>query len=138
MVDAERVRTRLGRLEQCVRGLVEKQDCSRQEHRQDRDLRDVVERRFEKAIQACVDVGTHVTASEGFREPRDYGDVFRVLEEEGVLTGRTADEMVEMAGFRNVLVHEYAGIDDAIVHDHLQDLSRFRRFAEEIEAYLDG
>jgi uncharacterized protein YutE (UPF0331/DUF86 family) len=45
--------------------------------------------------------------------------------------------MVEMAGFRNVLAHEYARIIDERVYEHLQDLERLRRFATEIGQFLD-
>lgn len=68
--------------------------------------RNIVERRFEKAIQACLDVASHVVATEGFREPTDYGDLFRILEENDVLSPATADRMVEIAGVRNVLATE--------------------------------
>lgn len=132
MVDPDRVRTKLGRLEEYLRGLSEQQDVTREAYLDDRDRRDIVERRFEKAIQSCLDVASHVVATEGYREPTDYGDLFRILEENDVLSGSVADLMVEMAGFRNVLAHEYARIDDDRVYDHLQDLERFREFAREV------
>jgi hypothetical protein len=28
------------------------------------------------AIEICIDVGNHIIAGEGYRAPRDYGDVF--------------------------------------------------------------
>lgn len=46
--------------------------------------------------------------------------------------------MIEMAGFRNVLAHEYADIVDDHVYDNLQDIERFRTFAIEInETFLE-
>lgn len=136
MVDPERVRTRLGALEVDLRDLTAKQDTSKRAYREDRDLQAIVERRFETAIQACLDVAAHVVASEGYREPTDDADLFRVLEEEGTLSADVADRMVEMAGFRNVLAHEYADIDHERVYGHLQDLDHFRRFAEEVAAFI--
>lgn len=108
-----------------------------EEYRRDRDRSDVVERRFEKAVQASLDVASHVVAEEGFREPQNYGDLFEILAEEGVLTASTADLMVEMAGFGNVLANEYADIDDDRVYGHLQDLDRFRAFASELRSLVD-
>lgn len=137
MADADRVLTKLGKLEEYLRGLEAKQDCTLEEYRRDRDRRDIVERRFEKAVQASIDVASHVVAEEGYREPQNYGDLFEILAEEGVLTSSTADLMVEMAGFRNVLAHEYADIDDERVYRHLQDLDRFRAFASELGAFVD-
>lgn len=137
MVDPDRLRSGLGSLETYLRGLEEKQSFSREAYRQDRDLRDVVERRFEKAIQRSLDIAGHVVAAEGYREPTNYGDLFDILGEEGVLPPSVAEDMVEMAGFRNVLVHEYARIDDDRVYDHLQDLERFRAFARALSGFLD-
>lgn len=132
MVDPDRVRTKLGHLEEYLRGLIEQQDVSREQYLGDRDRQDIVERRFEKAIQACIDVAAHVVATEGYREPTDYGDFFRVLEENDVISSAVADRMVEMAGFRNVLAHEYARIDDERVFEQLQDIEHFREFAHEV------
>lgn len=132
MVDSDRVRTKLSNLEGYLRGLAEQQDVGREEYLRDRDRRDIVERRFEKAIQACIDVAAHLVATEGYREPTDYGDFFRALEENDVISSELADRMVEMAGFRNVLAHEYARIDDGRVYEHLQDLGHFREFAREV------
>jgi hypothetical protein len=49
MVDHDRVHTKLGALEEALRGLREKQDCSLDAYRNDRDRQNIVERRFEKA-----------------------------------------------------------------------------------------
>jgi uncharacterized protein YutE (UPF0331/DUF86 family) len=45
--------------------------------------------------------------------------------------------MREMAGFRNVLAHDYAEIDDDRVYDDLQDLSHYRSFASEIADLIE-
>lgn len=138
MAEPDRVRSKLGRLEEYLEGLDEKRDVSRDEYLEDRDLQDIVERRFEKAIQASLDVASHVVSAEGFREAQDYGDLFVVLGEEGVITEELVPEMVEMAGFRNVLAHQYSGIDDERVYRHLDSLQRFREFARQVHAFVEG
>jgi uncharacterized protein YutE (UPF0331/DUF86 family) len=90
MVEPDRVKSKLGDLETYLRGLAEKQGCSRKEYLRDRDLQDIIERRFEKATQASLDIASHIVAAEGLREPEDYGDLFRILEAEGVLSSTTA------------------------------------------------
>lgn len=137
MVDEDRVLAKLGRLEGYVRRLEEKQDCTLEEYERDVDRRDVVERRFEKAIQASIDVASHVVAAEGLGQPESYGGLFEILGRERVISSETAERMVEMAGFRNVLAHEYADIVDERVYHHLQDLEQFRKFAAEIQEFLD-
>jgi uncharacterized protein YutE (UPF0331/DUF86 family) len=39
-------------------------------------------------------------------------------------------------GFRNVLVHEYIGVDDAIVLDRLADLSDLEEFIVQVSRWL--
>lgn len=138
MVDRERVRTRFGRLEADLQDLAERQTISQQDYRNDRDVQAIVERRFETAIQACLDIAAHLVATEGYREPTDYGDLFRILEAEEVVSSSLADRMVEMAGFRNALAHEYADIDHERVHAHLQDLEHFRMFVREVSAFIES
>jgi uncharacterized protein YutE (UPF0331/DUF86 family) len=75
-------------------------------------------------------------ASRSTREPTSYRDVFTILADEDLVDVDVAEEMAEMAGFRNVLAHDYAGIDHDRVHAHLQDLERFRRFAEAIHGSI--
>ena len=137
MVDPDRVTSKFGSLETYLRGLAEKQGCSWEEYRRGRDIQDIVERRFEKATRASLSVASHIVAAEGFREPTNYGDLFRMLEAERILSSATADEMAEMAGFRNVLAYEYADIVDERVYDHLQDIERFERYGSAIYDFLN-
>ncbi len=137
MVEHERVDAKLGKLEAYLSGLEEKQHITEEAYRQDRDTQDIVERRFEKAIQSCIDIANHIVASEGFRQPTDYGDLFVILHEENILTNELSRKMVEYAGFRNVLAHEYANIQNDLVYEHLQDIESFYTFAEQIHAYTE-
>lgn len=88
-----------------------------------------VKYRFVVAIEAAVDICRHVAASEGLRPPKDMRDAFAVLSEAGWLAQDV--DLGAMAGFRNLLVHGYAEIDDARVRDvlrtRLDDLDAFRR-----------
>lgn len=131
------MKSKLGKLETYLRGLDEKRDTPIETFRTDRDVQDIVERRFEKAIQASLDIASHIVASLSTREPSSYRDVFVILAEEGILDGATAEAMEEMAGFRNVLAHDYAEIDHDRVHQHLDHLDRFRRFAEAVHDFVD-
>lgn len=60
----------------------------------------------------------------------NYGEVFTVLAEHELIPADAAATFIAMAGFRNLLVHGYADIDDrrviATLHQHLDDFDRFR------------
>ncbi|MGH2729531.1 MAG: type VII toxin-antitoxin system HepT family RNase toxin [Actinomycetota bacterium] len=65
------------------------------------------------AIETCIDVGQHIIASERLRAPENFADVFAALGEAGMLGQEIASTLVAMVGFRNLLVHGYADVDDS-------------------------
>jgi uncharacterized protein YutE (UPF0331/DUF86 family) len=96
--------------------------------------RDVKEQRFvehtlQVAIQAALDVASHVVSDERLGEPRTNRDLFVLLARRGLLPVELADQLSRMAGFRNVLVHGYLDVDLAVVADvlvnRLDDLLAF-------------
>ena len=87
----------------------------------DTDRQDIVERNLQLAIEAVLDIGQHIIASSGWNAAEEYADVFVILEEHGVISKELLDRIQGMAGFRNVLVHEYAELDHAQVFDILQN-----------------
>ena len=54
------------------------------------------------------------------RPPQDYGDVFRILRDASILPAECAEAMVDMARFRNLLVHLYWQLDHERIYDSLQ------------------
>jgi uncharacterized protein YutE (UPF0331/DUF86 family) len=40
---------------------------------------------LQTAIASCLDLGNHLIATEHYRQPKDYRDIFTVLHENGVL-----------------------------------------------------
>jgi uncharacterized protein YutE (UPF0331/DUF86 family) len=102
------------------------------------DLKDIVERNLQIAIEACVDIGKMIISRQGLREPRDTKDVFSVLAEAGILDEKTLDFLIPMAGARNILVHSYDKIDDAVVYGILKKhLGDFRRYLDQVKPFAD-
>jgi uncharacterized protein YutE (UPF0331/DUF86 family) len=120
--------------------LAEKRDSlSFEEYTERREARDVVEREFQTAIEACLDIGRMVLESRDCEIPGTNAAVFRTLGDVEVLTDDVATRMAQAAGFRNVLTHQYGnGIDVRDVYNVLQhDLPIFREFLVQIRDTLD-
>lgn len=118
--------------------LLEIQPTDFQEYVADYFIHKTAERLLETAIEACLDMGRHLIAREGFRYPEENKEVFRVLAEEKVISADLLARLEDMAKFRNVLVHGYARIDHSRVYAILQkDLGDFDEFARAIVAYLN-
>jgi uncharacterized protein YutE (UPF0331/DUF86 family) len=127
MTDAELVRKKLAVIARC---LAELRDLAQPE----RIASDVREERFvlhtlQVAIQAALDVASHVVSDAHLGEPRTNRQLFERLTRAGLLPEALGDRLGAMAGFRNLLVHGYDEVDLAIVRDvvehHLGDLDAF-------------
>jgi len=128
---SEVIQERLKLLDGYARRLRELGERTLEEYLADELIRRATERLLHLAIEACLDIGHHLIAERGYRAPEDNRDAFRVLAEEGLIQEDLLPRLLEMAGFRNLLVHGYARIDDAVVHtilgQHLDDLDAYAR-----------
>jgi uncharacterized protein YutE (UPF0331/DUF86 family) len=94
-------------VEDAVAVLAAKRSLDEAVYRGEREQQAIVEREFQTAIEACIDIaGLLIRVSDG-EMPETYGDRFDLLEELDVLTAETSEGMREAAGFRNVLVPQY-------------------------------
>ena len=92
---------------------------------------------FIVAIESCIDMCSHVIARNGYRVPDDYGDTFIVMFEAGAFDSNFAEELRNMAKFRNRLVHLYWELDDRQLYDILQNrIDDFKKFLDYIARFL--
>ncbi len=138
VISKEVINTRLKRLEKALQILQQSSKIRFEELIANDVLLSAVERNLHIAIECILDIGNHIIAEKGFETPEDTRDIIRILEEEGVIPSDFADRIKGVAGFRNILVHEYTGIDYKLLHDYLtQRLNDFRDFAMYISSYLE-
>lgn len=89
------------------------------------------------AIEGAVDLCNHLIAKNGFRAPEDYADTFRVMEERGAFDPEFTSSLIQMARFRNRLVHIYWDISDTELHRIVRTrLDDVRRFLREYGAFI--
>lgn len=137
MVDQKLVQNKLAQLAEYLNDLQEAQGAALEEFRTDKKIRRYVERTLHLAIECCLDIGSHIIADNGWREPVDNKDVFYILKEHAVIDDALLPNLQKMAQFRNVLVHDYAIIDLDIVYRVLKhDLSDIREFVRAVNKLL--
>jgi uncharacterized protein YutE (UPF0331/DUF86 family) len=132
---AERI---LGDIKANVRDLRNATDITWDVYRTDKRARRFVERTLHIIIEACIDIAQHMISDEGFREPSGYRDTFTVLAEQGVLRKEDLEKFENIASFRNLIVHYYERVDDAVVYGVFKEnLSDFDLFVDRIIEYLE-
>lgn len=95
------------------------------------------ERYLQLAIQGVLDVSHHIVADRGLPLPSDNKSLFDLLVRHKVVSRALAVKLTAMAGFRNILVHEYLEIDRHRVYRALgTDLRDFERFIRAVTRLL--
>lgn len=127
----------LKNLEVALKELKKRQDIQLPEYIKNRELQDIIEREFERAISDCIDIGARIISEQGFDSPNTYAEIFEILYKENVIDYQLFEVMKELAGFRNVLVHLYRKIDHKEVLRHLKENLKFiEKFAYKIKEYI--
>ncbi len=129
----------LVKLEDMTRYISELRDMlpSKQEYMNDLVKRRACEKTIESAIESMIDAAAIIVSSERLGLPTDEESIFDLLIEHNVIPETVAQKAKEMKGFRNILIHRYADVDDELVYQHLRHhLSDFQAFREAVKSYL--
>ena len=130
------IERRLDELNERLTRLQPLREKSRAEFDRDPYLRDIVERNLEIAAQCCIDISHRIISLEKAQKPQDYYEAIIRMGELGILPVDFAGKLAPIAGFRNILIHEYLSVDWNEVYNHLRDLKDIIRFAELIREWL--
>ena len=128
----------LDELSERLARLVPLRDRPRTDFSSEPYLRDIVERNLEVAAQCCIDICHRIIVIEGAQKPRDYREAILRMGELGVLPPDFANQLAPIAGFRNILVHQYLAVDWDEVYANLRKLDDLSRFAALVRAWLAG
>ena len=137
MVDKTLVLRKLADLDEYGTQIGEYAQIKTSEYESNWKVQRIIERTLQMMIETCLDIAGHIIADEEFRAPDSYADMFRILQEKGILKNTQFQALEKMAKFRNVIVHQYEEIDPGIVVSILNNnLWDFQEFRDAITAYL--
>ncbi len=95
----------------------------------DIDRQDIYVLNLQRAIQASIDLASHIVASEGLGLPETVRENFTLLRDKGLIDPLTASRMEKMTGFRNIAIHNYQALNleilKSILTKNLKDLEDF-------------
>ncbi len=139
MVDKEALEARLEALDTYLAELDYYAQYSVEEMASDFVKYRALQHSLQLASQAVVDIASHIIAADFHSRAQEYREVFTELGTVGVLDSEFALRLALLAGFRNILVHDYLLVDPAIVHDVLiNGRADLREFGRQITIYLQN
>lgn len=89
-------------------------------------------------IEIITDIGNHILSVAFQKSAKDSEDILRLLGEVGIVPKKVIRDNGGMAGFRNVVIHEYAVVDFKKVYRYLKKAPEvFCQFAYYYNKFLE-
>ena len=130
------VAEKLEALRRCIQRILDKTPPEIESLTKDPDIQDILVLNLTRAVQLCVDIGSHIVSASGEAAPATMDDVFTTFDTLGVITSATSESMKKAVGFRGIAVHNYESINWEVVFAVCRKSSAdFNHFAKEIEGY---
>jgi uncharacterized protein YutE (UPF0331/DUF86 family) len=120
MVDREVIKNKLIHLEEYINDLDAYHDLTLEELKNDKVLFRYLERTLHLAVEAVLDIGGHIISDERLGSPSFNSEIIEILAENNIIK-ENVDDYIEMAKFRNIIVHDYADIDPEILLKIVQE-----------------
>jgi uncharacterized protein YutE (UPF0331/DUF86 family) len=110
-----------------------------EEYKRDFKSRAACERYFEKIVEGVIDIAFLLIRYKKFRFPEDDEGIFKILFEREILSENLAEKLKEAKGMRNVIVHEYGEVDDALVFESIANELKedTENFLNQINTFLN-
>jgi uncharacterized protein YutE (UPF0331/DUF86 family) len=135
LVKREIVITRLNKLKEYIDFLKNIKKHSKEEYLGDPFIYGASERFLHLSIECVLDISNHVIADMRFRRPESNREIFQILCDNNIIDKTLSSNLSNMAGFRNILVHDYVRLDREMVYDiiinHLKDIESFMKIISE-------
>jgi len=133
----EKISEKLKYLEISLNYLKSRRDITLEDLQSNYELRSAIERNFQIAIEAAIDVSEMIISEEGAEMPETYREAFLRLGEIGVIPKDFSTRLAQMAGFRNILVHQYSELDlNRLLNFLKTKLDDLEQFSGYIKEYL--
>ncbi|NLG84238.1 MAG: DUF86 domain-containing protein [Firmicutes bacterium] len=138
MLDVLLVRQRLATIASYLKELERLARLPREEFLRDKDKAAAAESYLRRTLEAIFDLGRHILAKTGGIDlAGEYKAVARGLAQRKVVDEELGRKLVEMAGYRNRLVHLYHEVTDDELYGILSgDLGDIHAFIREVNEFL--
>lgn len=94
---------------------------------------DAIAINMQRACEQAIDLANHIVRIRKLGIPKDSRDSFHLLIDNQMIPESLGEHMINMIGFRNVLVHQYQQLDLGlmvdVIENHLDDLLLFTEHA---------
>ena len=135
-LDRERILTKMDELDGYLNELKGIAPGSFEEYQKVEKKR-ACERLLQLSIEVLIDICHLLVSGLRLGLPAEEDDLFRKLTEARILSEELGEKLREMKGLRNILVQEYARVNDRLVYEAVRAKAQdFSSFKNEVLKYL--
>jgi uncharacterized protein YutE (UPF0331/DUF86 family) len=139
-LNREVLQTRISYIEDSLRSLERFKGITNGEFHSNSDNFRIAFYDLHRALEAVMDIGTHILSRLPGARPTSYKDIPRLLERNKIVPADFAtNALYKMAGYRNGMVHFYGEISEREIYDIVQkELDDFYIFLTHINVILEN
>lgn len=130
------IERRLEKLDVCLKKLKPFRSMQKDEILKDPYFQDIIERNLQVAAQSVIDIANRIISLDDLKKPRDYYEAILILGQAGILPSDFAQKLAPIAGFRNILVHDYLEIDWEEVNSNLQHIGDLETYMQHVKNWM--
>lgn len=96
-----------------------------------------IERGIQISIECIIDISNIIISVSGQEKPDTYRDIMLKMSDLDVVSVAFAKRLANMAGFRNILVHDYTKIESEVIIKILEeDINDFIKYTTEVSKWM--
>ena len=140
MINKDLVRDRLLLINKYLSQLEMLSQFSKEEFLSDSRNPAAAESFLRRSLECIFDIGRHILAKIGNIDMAgEYKAIATGLGEKGIVSEHLSHKLIQMAGYRNRLVHLYHNISEEELYDIVkEDLKDLKQFVVSIEKYIEN
>ncbi len=136
-MDEERILKKIDELDLYMNEIKDFIPKNFEDYMNSRRTRRVCERLLQISIECVIDICGLLVKELKLGTPSDEEDLFQKLNKKKIISNKMVKTLKRMKGFRNVLVHRYAEVDDELVFRYLKNnMEDFRNFKKDVLDFL--
>lgn len=137
MSSQEAIRNQITTVKSYLKDLENYTNTTQEELKNNLERRRAIERILYLLAQSVIDLAESVVSLKNFRKPTTLAETFDILQEEEIISLELAQELINMAKFRNIIAHDYTDLDYSIVEKILKsEYKDIKNFLIEVEKNL--
>jgi len=139
MVNKAVVQRKLKKLKEYLKELATFEELTWEEYLENFQHRRTVERLIQLIVDTAVDINSHAVVDAGNPPPCDNFNSFIEAAKLGMFPLEFARKIAPSTGERNIIVHEYEQIDDALVYNSIKEgLSMYKQYLEYLLDFVEN